>query len=259
MPVAPSAHVFEAIAPQAAAAPLYRVVRRQLVHAIETGAFPQGTPLPSEAEIAAQLQVSIGTLRRAVDELVAQQLLVRRQGRGTFVAGHDPQGGEPLLSRIEREDGMIEVPSTDLLDWRCEPADDATARALRLAAGAPALCLELRTQVQGRSIAHDRLWLSQALFPGLSEQRVREHRGHLHALYQSGFGISIGRVRERSRAVGANPRHASVLAVPLGHPLLQLRSLALTPNDRPVERRVRTVRTDEHEVVSAAAAPSGHG
>ncbi|MGH8605323.1 MAG: GntR family transcriptional regulator, partial [Gammaproteobacteria bacterium] len=71
------------------AMPLYRQVKRELQKLMEAGHYGPGKPLPSEASIAQALQVSIGTLRHAVDELVHEHVLVRRQGKGTFVAPHN--------------------------------------------------------------------------------------------------------------------------------------------------------------------------
>src|SRR5215217_5897815 len=69
--------------------PLYRQAKDVLTRRIAEGAWQPGQILPSEFEIAADLGVSQGTVRKALDEMTAENLLVRRQGRGTFVARHD--------------------------------------------------------------------------------------------------------------------------------------------------------------------------
>jgi len=69
--------------------PLFRQAKRSLIKLIESGKYAPGDCLPSEFVIANGLQISIGTLRKAVDELVSENVLIRRQGKGTFVATHN--------------------------------------------------------------------------------------------------------------------------------------------------------------------------
>ena len=67
--------------------PLYRQARDVLVGRINDGIWQAGQVLPSEMEIAADLGVSQGTARKALDEMESENLVVRHQGRGTFVIG----------------------------------------------------------------------------------------------------------------------------------------------------------------------------
>ena len=81
------------IAPDTAGMPLYRVVKRELLRSIEAGSVAPGAALASETQLGESFGVSVGTVRRAVDDLVAEHILVRRQGRGTFVATHAEEIG----------------------------------------------------------------------------------------------------------------------------------------------------------------------
>src|SRR5450631_2422168 len=167
MPSVAAANLFETIAPEAAGMPLYQVVKRSLLNAIESGSCPPGTTLPSETEIAQRLGVSIGTLRRAVDELAAEHVLVRRQGRGTFVATHSADRLLNQFFHIERADGLRESPTADLLSFERRAADEAMASALQLRRGDAVLQIEHRLQLQGLSVIHDCVCVPSALFPGL--------------------------------------------------------------------------------------------
>ena len=140
VPITP---VFEPIAPEAAGMPLYRVVKRSLLSAIEAGTCPPGNTLPSETELASAMGVSIGTLRRAVDELAAEHILVRRQGRGTFVATHNTDRFLFQFFHVERQDGLREVPEVELLSFERVRCDAEPARALQLHAGDPVFQLSL--------------------------------------------------------------------------------------------------------------------
>jgi GntR family transcriptional regulator len=252
----PAPH-FEAIAPEAAGMPLYRVVKRSLLRAIESGAFPPGETLPSEAEIAGQMGISIGTLRRAVDELAAEHILVRRQGRGTFVATHNTDRFLFQFFHVERDDGRREAPVVDLVSFERVRADDEPAQALQLRPGEPAIQIENRLRLQGRAVIYDRLTLPATLFKGLTEKRFRERPSTIYQLYQSDFGITVVRAQERARARAADRNVARVLGLAIGVPVMQVNRTALTFGDRPVEHRVSIIDTAHHDYVNLLSRPAG--
>ncbi len=252
----PARHAFRAIAPEAAGMPLYRVVKRALLRAIESGQSPPGHALPSETELAGSLGVSIGTLRKAVDELVAEHLLVRRQGRGTFVATHNPDRFLFQYFHVERADGLREAPEVDLVSYERLRCEEDAAQALGLRVGDPVVQVENRLRLQGKAIVHDRLVLPAALFKGLSEKRFAEREATIYQLYQSDFGITVVRALERARAVAADRAAARVLGIPLGTPVMQVRRTALTFGDRPVEYRVSTIDTRHHDYVHLLSRPT---
>ena len=254
---ASTAPAFEAIAPAAAGMPLYRVVKRTLLSAIESGTYPPGETLPSETEIAGAMGVSIGTLRRAVDELAAEHILVRRQGRGTFVATHNTDRFLFQFFHVVREDGLREPPLVDLISFERTRADDEPAVALQLRPGEPVIQIENRLRLQGSAVIYDRLTLSSALFKGLTEKRFRERPGTIYQLYQSDFGISVLRATERARATGADRHATRVLGLAPGQPVMQVRRTALTFGDRPVEHRVSIINTAHHDYVNLLSRPAG--
>ena len=257
MQTADSAPRFEAIAPEAAGMPLYRVVKRSLLQAIESGAFPPGETLPSEAEIAEQMSISIGTLRRAVDELAAEHILVRRQGRGTFVATHNTDRFLFQFFHVERDDGRREAPIVDLVSFERVRVDDEPAQALQLRLGDPVIQIENRLRLQGMAVIYDRLTLPATLFKGLTEKRFRERPSTIYQLYQSDFGITVVRAQERARARAADRNAARVLGLAVGMPVMQVHRTALTFGDRPVEHRISIINTAHHDYVNLLSRPAG--
>ena len=248
--------LFQAIVPEAAGMPLYRVVKRGLLQAIESGACRPGDALPSEAALASALGVSIGTLRRAVDELAAEHILARRQGRGTFVATHNPSRFLFQFFHVERADGLRESPAVDLVSFERLRADEEAAAALRLRPGDPVIQIENRLLLQGRAVIYDRLTLSATLFKGLTEKRLRDRSATIYQLYQSEFGITVVRALERAGAVAADRHAARVLGLAAGTPVMQVRRTALTFGDRPVEYRVSIVNTAHHDYVNLLTRPA---
>lgn len=237
--------------------PLYRQVKRELQRLIEQGRYGPGDALPSETEIARALGVSIGTLRRAVDELVHDHLLVRIQGRGTFVALHDnerflfqffhvaPRPQPPFADTRERE-----FPHVECLGFARGKADETEAAALHIRAGDAVWRIDNRLSLSGRPVVHDRLVLAAALFKDLTEKRFRERPGTIYSLYQTEFGITVLRTRERVRAIAAGPDAARILGVATGQPMLEVHRVALTFGGQPVELRISTIHTEAHDYVS---------
>jgi predicted Rossmann-fold nucleotide-binding protein/DNA-binding transcriptional regulator YhcF (GntR family) len=148
----PNALQVARIEPGADAAPLYRQAKRALLESIEAGRCAPGSALPSETTLAAALGISIGTLRHAVDELVAERILMRRQGRGTFVATHTTDRFVFQFFHVERADGHREAPQVELLAFERARLDDEAAAALGRPAGDPAILVENRLSLQGRPV-----------------------------------------------------------------------------------------------------------
>lgn len=236
---------------------LYRQAKRVLLQRIERQEWPPGQALPNEATLAAELQVSIGTLRRAVDELVHEHVLVRRQGRGTYVLLHSRDRFLFQFFRVEeRQDwadlGLAqeqEYPRVECLSFERQRADEAMARALRRPEGDPVFVIYNKLSLQQRPVVIDRIVIPVVLFKGLTEKRFREREGTVYNLYQTDFGITVLRARERAHAVTASREAMRLLGVPSGTPLLEVQRLALSFGERPVEWRTSTIHTHRHDYV----------
>jgi GntR family transcriptional regulator len=142
------------------------------------------------------------------------------------------------------------VPAIELVSFERQPMEETAAAALGLSPGLPALQIENRLRLQGRPVVYDRLVIPAALFKGLTEKRWVERPSTIYHLYQSEFGITVVHARERLRAVAAQRPAARVLGVALGTPLLEVRRVAIGLGGRPVEYRVSTVLTSQHEYVN---------
>lgn len=244
--------------------PLYRRVKRDLQQMIEAGRYGPGKPLPSESALAPALKVSIGTLRHAVDELVHEHVLVRRQGKGTFVAPHNNARFMFQFFQVEPRWALDdddapreqEFPEIACIGFSRDKADADEARALRIGLHAPVFRIENKLALRGRVVVHDKLTLSAALFRNLTEKRFVERPGTVYALYQTDFGITVLRAQERARAVAAGKSVARVLGVADACPVIEVHRLALTFGDKPVEYRISTINTQAHDYVSVLSKKS---
>lgn len=228
-------------------APLYVGVKRLITQGLIEAEWPAGTALPSETRLAQRYRVSIGTIRRAVDELVAEQILVRQQGRGTFVATHDPKRLLFHFFHIERSGGVKEMPVTETLGFERDRADADIARRLNLLPGERVIRIRNLQLLAGEPIILDEVVLSQARFPDLTEKIFKERDATVYSLYQTRYGINIVRAAERLRATIAERATAKLLKVSPGAPLLEINRTAMTYHNTPVELRRSLVNTNEHE------------
>ena len=122
--------------------PLYQQIKGLLTQRLESGEWRPGESIPSEQDLAAQFSVSQGTVRKAIDELAGENLVVRRQGKGTFVATHtETKSSMFRFLRVRRNDGQDEYPASELLDVKRGRVSAEVARSLDLKAGDAILIL----------------------------------------------------------------------------------------------------------------------
>lgn len=221
--------------------PLYRQVKDVLVKRIAEGAWAEGGALPSEPDLAADLGVSHGTVRKALDELAAENLVVRRQGKGTYVARHDEERILFQFFKLIPDAGGRRFPGSRILAVELREADADAARILNLRKGARVVAIERVRMLADKVCISERIVLPKALFPGLEK---RELPNNLYELYRAEFGVTIARATERLKAVAATRREAKHLDVAVGTPLLAIDRTAFAIDGAPVEWRVSLCRTD---------------
>jgi GntR family transcriptional regulator len=217
--------------------PLYRQIRDRLVRSLQDAEWRPGEAIPSEVELAARYGVSQGTVRKAIDALAAEHLLVRRQGRGTFVASHEEPRAQFRFLRLRPDAGEPRQPTSRLLDCRRLRAPVEVARALELRPGETVVMIRRLLEFDGRAGVLDEIWLPGTLFRGLTAERLNAYSGTLYGLLETEFATRMIRATERIRAVAASAAEARWLGVPAGEPLLLVERVSSTYGDRPVELR----------------------
>lgn len=232
------------------AGPLYRATRARLLEALAAGTYHPGQALPPEKDLAARYGISIGTLRKAVDALVDEGILIRQQGRGTFVAQHDRDRLLYYFFHVVAHDGGKQYPVVELQAFSRGAATAEEAGKLGLEPGAPVLRVRNRLSLAGVPVMVDDIALSAARFPRLTEARVRGRPSTLYHLYQAAYGVTVVRTSERLRAVPAPPQVAALLGLRKGAPVLMIRRVALDYRGEPIEWRVSHVNTASHEYFS---------
>ncbi len=237
--------------------PLYRKVKLEITRRLSSDNFDPDHALPTEEEFAAIYGVSVGTVRRAMAELVAEKVVIRQQGRGTFLAPHSSERMGNVFWHIARADGTREAPISDNLEFSRSRADAETARRLGIARGGPILRITNLMILSGRPVVVDELRLSQARFPGLDRQTFVARETSIYGLYQSRFKISVLRTVDRLRAVGADARAARLLGVEPGSPLLEIDRQAFTFDEVPIEMRRWRLRSEDYVYFNVTGGDSG--
>ena len=226
--------------------PLYRQIKDLIMQGLASGEWRPGEAIPSEAELALRFNVSQGTVRKAIDEMAAENLVVRKQGKGTYVASHnDPRAFFRFLRVVPNEGGVSVPLSVPLECWRAKAGLEA-ARILDIAPGAPITIVRRVLKFNGKPVVLDEIYLPGEIFQGLSLEVLQEYQGSLYSLFETRFGVRMIRAEERIRAIAADRATADQLAVEEGSPLLSVERVTYTYGDKPVEWRRGLYATAEH-------------
>lgn len=223
--------------------PLYLQVREQFVLRLADRRWPPGTMIPSEIELARELGVSQGTVRKALNEMTADNLLVRRQGRGTFVV--EPEDSRILFQffRLAPDDGPPTFPLSRFLSMRAATATAEEAAAIELRRGDPVWRIARTRSFESRPVLFETITVSRDRFPDLPP--AAELPNNLYQLYSTRWGVTIAQAEERLKAIPAAPEVAEALGCPRGAALLQIRRIARDLAGRAVELRISRCLTDE--------------
>ncbi len=231
--------------------PLYQQIKALMTKGLQQGEWRPGQAIPSEVELAARFKVSQGTVRKAVDELASENLLVRRQGKGTFVATHAEETVRFRFLRLAPDRGEAVSLERRFIDCKRLRPPAEVSQALGLPAGDTAILVRRVLSSRDRPVVLDHIWLPAALFKGLTAERLREYEGPMYGFFEAEFGVRMIRAEERIRAVAADEASAALLTVDAGAPLLSVERLSFTYDDRPVELRRGLYDTSAHHYRNA--------
>jgi GntR family transcriptional regulator len=233
----------------AAFSPLYSQIKGLILQSLQSGEWKPGEAIPSEMELAARYRVSQGTVRKAIDELASDHLVVRRQGKGTFVATHAENHVQFRFLKLVPDTGApgSEGPAQrDIIECRRSRASADVARALSLKTGDAVLQARRVLSYGGVPTIVEDLWLPATPFKGLTAERLSDYHGPMYALFETEFSVRMVRADEKIRAVPAADGLEVLLKVAPGTPLLSVERIAYTYKNVPMELRRGYYRTDTH-------------
>jgi GntR family transcriptional regulator len=230
--------------------PLYQQIKALITQSLQSGEWKPGELMPSEVELAARFKVSQGTVRKAIDELAAENLVVRRQGKGTFVATHHEERAHYRFLRLMPDEGVPHHPESRFIEVKRIRAPAEVARLLDLKSGDAVVYIKRVQSFDGAPTILEELWLPGQLFKGLTAERLVEYKGPMYGLFESEFGTRMIRATEKIRALPADAGAASLLGVAEGTPLLCAERVSFSYGDKAVELRRGLYLTERHHYLS---------
>ncbi|GAA5088313.1 MAG: GntR family transcriptional regulator [Alcaligenaceae bacterium] len=217
--------------------PLYQQIKALLLKSLDQGEWKPGEAIPSELDLAARFQVSQGTVRKAIDELAAENLLIRRQGKGTFVSTHNEAKVRYRFLRLTPDDGHQPTTRSEIIGCYRVKAPAKIAALLALRPVDTVINIQRVLSFDDKPTILDNIWLPAQVFKGMTTEAVMQNREPLYAWFEGQFGVSMLRADESIRAVAATEESAQRLQVSVGSPLLQVERVAYTYGERPMEVR----------------------
>ncbi len=234
--------------------PLYQQIKGLILQSLQAGEWRPGELIPSEMELAGRFKVSQGTVRKAIDELAAENLVMRRQGKGTFVATHSAQQVQYRFLKLHPDVGDLEGEGRaqrTILECKRLRASAEIARLLALRSGDTVVQVRRILAFSGIPTILEDIWLPGNAFKGLTAEQMASYKGPTYAMFEADFGVRMVRADEKLRAVLPDEMQAKLLDVSTQTPLLSVERLAYTYNDIPMELRRGIYRTDTHHYKNA--------
>lgn len=250
--IAANTQASEPVAPLQATpafSPLYQQIKVLILQSLQAGEWKPSTAIPSEMELAARFKVSQGTVRKAIDELASENLLVRRQGKGTFVATHAERQIQYRFLKLIPDNGdpSSEGPAQrHIIDCKRARASVEVAKALAIRTGDAVLQVRRVLAFANIPTIFEDLWLPAAPFKGLTAERLRDYNGPMYALFETEFDVRMVRAEEKIRAVLPDAEQCVLLKTDAQTPLLSVERIAYTYNDAPMEMRRGLYLTNKH-------------
>ena len=217
--------------------PLYEQIKVLLTNSLVAGEWKPGEAIPSEMDLAARYRVSQGTVRKAIDALAAEHILLRRQGKGTFVASHSEPSYQYRFLRMAPDSGERVHPANSFFGLERGKAVPEVAEALGLEPGTAVVSFKRLMSFAGRPVILDEIVFASSRFPGFTLHELEDFHGSVYGFYETVFGVRMIRAEERLAAVPADSLAAAHLKVAPGPPLLRVDRVAYTYGGEPVEWR----------------------
>ena len=226
--------------------PLYQQIKALITQSLQSGEWKPGELIPSEVELAGRFKVSQGTVRKAIDELAAENLVMRRQGKGTFVSTHHEARAHFRFLRLVPDEGVPHYPESKFIEVKRVRAPADVARLMELKSGDAVIFIKRVQYFDGVPTVLEELWLPGLIFKGLTAERLVEYKGPMYGLFETEFGTRMIRASEQIRAVCADAGAAHLLNIAAGTPLLSSERVSFTYGDKPVELRRGLYLTSRH-------------
>ncbi len=210
------------------------------------GEWQPGDRIPGETELAKEYEVSQGTVRKAIDSLVENRLLLRRQGKGTYVASHNSELKLFHFFNISPNEGGRVLPETKVLTVDKRTGLHHELAALEMPAGTEVIHITRVRHLAGPPVIYETMTICANRFKSVLDLTKKQILNNIYELYEQNFGVIIRRTKDKVYAVAASALQAQLLDIEASTPLLCVHRLALDLEDTPVEYRETFCLTQNH-------------
>jgi len=220
--------------------PLYRQVKQLLLQRVVTGHWKPGEILPSENKLAEEFNVSQGTVRKALEEMVAEHVVVRHQGKGTFVAARGEGSPIHFFSLMAADHGPLAERTTISQTHVVARVSAKERDELQLDPRKEVIRIYRLRGADDVPVFIEKIVLENDRFPNFADLMGSQSRTNTYIFMEKEYGIQAVRADEWLSAVPAKKREAEALQVNIGTPLLQILRISFGLDSKPIE--VRTIR-----------------
>ncbi|MGO4891479.1 GntR family transcriptional regulator [Flavobacterium sp. W21_SRS_FM6] len=224
--------------------PLYKQVEEHVKQLIVEQRWKPGDMLPNEFQLAAELNVSQGTMRKALNSLTDTKVLMRKQGVGTFVSEHTAQNGLFRFFPIIADGKNPELPKAELLSIDTQVPDATVCSALELSNKDQVIVMRRRRLLNDEYCIAETIYLPYAYFKALVDMTDIPHT--LYHFYQTHFNLTVHSTKDAIKADIANRNDAELLSIKAGEPILSVQRTAHSLNGKAMEFRISRCRSDNY-------------
>jgi GntR family transcriptional regulator len=227
--------------------PLYSQIRELLIGRMVSGDWRPGHMLPSEFKIAEEYGVSQGTVRKAIEDMEAEKLVVRRQGKGTFVIARSLPATRFHFFRIAPDGAdKLPPPANRMLLLKRDAATAKESARLDLKKDAQVYRLHRVRLFHNVPTIIEQIVLPETVFPNFEDIYRNDPQPHVYLVFERKFGVVVAKAEEELRAVAASQDEAAALEIPAGTPLLRVDRVGYGIGDRPIEMRTLICHTAKY-------------
>ena len=223
------------------------IIKNYILSQIQSGFYHAGESIESENVLAAKLQTSRMTVRKAIDELIVDNLLIRRQGKGTYVRATtnfmEFQCGIGFTEEVLKRNRVPSTKETIITEME---ADALLAENLQIPLRAPVWSVHRVRCADNEIIALEEEYFTKALIPELNEQVVSNS---IYQYIRDEYGLEFSYADQKLDAVAAEKRVADALNVPIGQPLIRMYIIAYLKNGTPFNCGTTYYRTDNFTLI----------
>jgi GntR family transcriptional regulator len=219
----------------------YKRIKYAIAESLRKNQWPKGKAIASETALSRRYGVSIGTVRKAVDELVKENVLVREHGRGTFVCSQTSDYMLDVFYRLEGYDGSRELPKSRLLSFEKTLPTQEIASRLNLRTDEPIFSIHKVMTKNDIPAIYDEIAVPAKFFAYITEQTLVQYQSTLYEIFQKEYGLTVVQVKETIEAC-IPPEHVrNYLNMAVGEPALFIKRQGLLSREIPIETRYRYV------------------